>query len=428
MAGAGGSDEAGEADGWPAAERDDPDSPRPEWAGPLAGRFVRDDVTWLCYLVLAYFAYQQAALGPLMPFLREELGLGYVEAGIAFAAFALGSVTVGFLGNPIARRWGRRAATWAGAAGMAPGVILLVASRQPVLVVAGVVVMGLFGVTLLVTDQAVLADHHRRWRGVALSEANVAASAATILASAAVGAAERAGLGWRAAMLLPLAALVVLALRFGRTPIPDGRPPRAAVGGGRDGRLPGVFWAFWAVVFLGVAAEWSVGLWGSEFLATGIGMRRADAAAALTVFYAAMVAGRIAGSRLARQLPVSAVLPGSLVVALLGFPLFWLAPDPAVGVAGLAIFGLGIANVYPLGVAAATGVAPDRADAASSRLAIAGGGAGLIMPLALGWLADRIGIGPAFGVTVVLLMGGLLAAFLAIRASGTGDGEANGAA
>lgn len=424
MAGAGNTGVTGEADGSSAAGPDDAETPRPERAGPLAGRFVRDDVTWLCYLVLAYFAYQQASLGPLMPFLREELGLGYVEAGLAFAAFALGSVTVGLLGNPIARRWGRRAATWVGAAGMAPGVLLLVAGRQPALAIAGVVVMGLFGVTLLVTDQAVLADHHRRWRGVALSEANVAASAATILASAAVGAAERAGLGWRTAMLLPLVALLALALRFGRTPIPDGQPPRVAVGGGAGGRLPGAFWAYWIVLFLGVAAEWSVGLWGSEFLAAGIGMRRADAAAALGVFFAAMVAGRIAGSGLARRLPVAVLLPGSLAIALFGFPVFWLAPTPAVGVAGLAVFGLGIANVYPLGVAAATGVAPDRADAASARLAIAAGGAGLVMPLALGWLADRLGIGPAFGVTVVLLAGGLLATFVAIRASGTADGAA----
>lgn len=424
MAGAPNGNGAGEADGAREAGLNDPGTPLPERAGPLAGRFVRDDVTWFCYLVLAYFAYQQASLGPLMPFLREELGLGYAEAGVAFAAFALGSVTVGFLGNPIARRWGRRVATWAGAVGMAPGVILLVASRQPAFVIAGVVVMGLFGVTLLVTDQAVLADHHRRWRGVALSEANVAASAATILASAAVGAAERSGLGWRAAMLLPLAALAGLALRFGRTPIPEGQPPRAAAPGRRAGGLPAAFWAYWVLLFLGVAAEWSVGLWGSEFLATGIGMPRADAAAALAVFFAAMVAGRIAGSGLARRLPVSVLLPGSLVIALVGFPLFWLAPGPAIGVAGLAIFGLGIANVYPLGVAAATGVAPDRADAASARLAIAAGVAGLAMPLALGWLADRLGIGPAFGVTGVLLAGGLLAAFVAIRASGAADGVA----
>jgi hypothetical protein len=37
--------------------------------------FVRDRFTWLAYLMLAYFSYLQAAPGPLMPFLRDELHL-----------------------------------------------------------------------------------------------------------------------------------------------------------------------------------------------------------------------------------------------------------------------------------------------------------------------------------------------------------------
>ena len=39
--------------------------------------FTRDRFTWLAYLALAYFAYVQATLGPLMPFLRDELGMSY---------------------------------------------------------------------------------------------------------------------------------------------------------------------------------------------------------------------------------------------------------------------------------------------------------------------------------------------------------------
>jgi predicted MFS family arabinose efflux permease len=385
---------------------------------PSPRRFARDRITWLAYGLLAYFAYLQASLGPLMPFLRDELGIDYGTAGLHFAAFALGSVVVGVLGNPAARRWGRRPALWIGAAGMAPGVALLVLGRDPVWTVAGAAVMGLFGAAVLVTDQAVLADHHRRWRGVALAEANVAASVATILASTAVGAAERTGLGWRAAVLLPLLVPALLAARWGRVPFPEARRPRSAAGDAGRGRLPAAFWAYWAVLFLGIAAEWSVGLWGSEFLASGVGLTRADAASALGVFFAAMVAGRVLGSRLARRASVALLLPGSLLVALAGFPLFWLGPTPGLAVVGLAVFGLGIANVYPLGVAAATGAAPDLADAASARLAIAGGGAGLSAPLALGWLADRFGIGPAFGIAPVLLAGGLAAALVARRVGG----------
>lgn len=33
--------------------------------------FVRDRFTWLAYIMLGYFAYLQAALGPALPFLRR---------------------------------------------------------------------------------------------------------------------------------------------------------------------------------------------------------------------------------------------------------------------------------------------------------------------------------------------------------------------
>jgi fucose permease len=386
---------------------------------PPSARFTRDQTTWLAYLGLAYFAYLQASLGPVMPFLRAELGLDYTVAGLHFAAFALGSVAVGLLANPIGLRWGRRVAFWSGADGMAPGVLLLVVAQNPIGTVTGAAVMGLLGVTLLVTDQAILADHHRRWRAVALAESNVAASGATILVSLAVGGFERVGLGWRLAVLLPLLGLAVLALRFGRLPI-EPSPAAARGDGGRapSGRLPAAFWAYWAVLFLGVAAEWSVGLWGSEFLATGVGLRRADAAAALGVFFAAMVLGHLGGSRLARFLPAAVLLPASLGVALAGFPLFWLGQIAPLNLVGLAVFGLGVSNVYPLGVAAAAATVPDRTDTATARLAVAGGSAGLVVPLALGWVADQVGIGRAFGVTVPILAAALAATALALRASG----------
>jgi len=394
-----------------------------EAEAPTPARFVRDETTWLAYLGLAYFAYLQSVLGPLMPFLRAELALDYTTAGFHFSAFALGSVAVGLLANPIGRRWGRRVAFWAGAAGMAPGALLLVASPSPAGTVAGAALMGILGVTLLATDQAILADGHRRWRGVALAESNVAASLATILASLAVGGLARTGLGWRAAVVAPLLVLGLLALRFRRTPIPRSGATKPAGGSAGGGGLPAAFWAYWALLFLGVAAEWSVGLWGSEFLVSGVGLRREDAATAIGVFFAAMVGGRILGSRLALRVPVGQLLPASLAVALAGFPLFWLGPGAVLSVVGLAVFGLGVANVYPLGLAAATAVVPDRSDVATARVAIAGGGAGLMVPLALGWLADRIGMEAAFGVAVPILGGALAAAVLAPRlASATTSG------
>jgi len=77
-------------------------------AAPPATSFTRDRFTWLAYGMLAYFAYMQAALGPLMPFLRDELHLSYTVSGLHLSAFALGMVLAGSLGDHLVQWWGRK--------------------------------------------------------------------------------------------------------------------------------------------------------------------------------------------------------------------------------------------------------------------------------------------------------------------------------
>ena len=173
--------------------------------------------------------------------------------------------------------------------------------------------------------------------------------------------------------------------------------------------------AFWTLVALGVASEWCVGYWGADFLADGTGLTRPAAATSLTAFFAAMLVGRIASSRLARTLPPAILLAMTLFVALLGFPLFWLSPGTLLALAGLFLTGLGIGGVYPLGVSAAISAAPGNTDAAAARLAIGGGGAILVAPFVLGALADRAGIGTAFGIVVPMLLAALSLALIAGR-------------
>src|SRR5215210_5241476 len=106
------------------------------------GRFARHPLTWATYALVGYFAYLETVLGPLMPFLRAEHGFSYTIASLHFSAFALGSVPVGFFGDRVAERWGRRASLWGGGAGMAAGALLLGASPVPPGTILGAFVMG----------------------------------------------------------------------------------------------------------------------------------------------------------------------------------------------------------------------------------------------------------------------------------------------
>jgi fucose permease len=375
-------------------------------------RFVRHPLTWATYALVGYFAYLETVLGPLMPFLRAEHGFSYTVASLHFSAFALGAMPVGFFGDRVTGRWGRRAGLWGGGAGMAAGALLLAASPLTVGTVLGAFVMGTFGGLLLITTQAVLADKYGEWSAVAITESNAAASACAILASLAVGGFTALGLGWRAALILPVAALALLAARFRNEPL--GRAS-TQTSGKASSRLPGRFWVYFGVLFLGVSVEWCVAYWGADFLENGVGLGRSAAATALSVFFVAMLAGRLLGSRLAHRLPGGILLLMTFCVALAGFPVFWLSAAPALNLLGLFVVGLGVGSIYPLAISVGVATAPGRTDTAAARLGLAGGGAILTAPFVLGAFADRVGIERAYGIVVPLLLAAVVLTLLAWR-------------
>lgn len=385
-----------------------------------AALFNRDRLTWLAYLMLAYFAFYQAALGPIMPFLRTELNLSYTVGGYHFSAFALGAFLAGLSGDRFARRFGRRAIFWGGALGITAGLLWFVLAGQVGQTIAAALLMGFLGTLLLVVIQATLSDYHGDSRAIALTEANVGASAAAGLAPLLIGAAVRLGLGWRAGALVVILVLIALAIRYRRQPIPEA-PTAVIEQDGRPRRLPRLYWAYWLVMTLGVAIEWSLVFWGADFLNSVVGLSRADAVTLMSVFFLAMVSGRFAGSRLTRRMPAANLLLLALAMALLGFLLYWLAIIPAANVVGLFVAGLGVANLFPMTLSVATSVAAEQANRASARLTMGGGLAVLIVPLVLGWTADRLGLQDAFGIVVGLFA---LAGAVAVTANAIARREA----
>lgn len=163
--------------------------------------FRRDRFTWFTYLLLGYFAYLQASLGPLMPFLRSELRLSYAEGGLHLSAFAGGMIVAGLSAAALVQRMGRRAVLWGGAIGMGGGALLLMGGGHIGITLSAALAMGYFGTLLLVMIQATLSDHHGVFRATALTESNMLAMLCAGLSPLMVGLWECTALGWRRALL-----------------------------------------------------------------------------------------------------------------------------------------------------------------------------------------------------------------------------------
>lgn len=373
----------------------------------MARTFYRDRFTWLAYLLLAFYGYFLNVLGPITPFLKDELGLSYTISSLHFTAFAVGILLIGLGGHLVIQRLGRWRSLWIGAAGISLGALVLLIGKTPLITVGASFLMGLVGSLILAIVPAALSDQHGERGAVALAEANVIASLVATAAPLLVGWFALWIGGWRAALGAVAFAPVLLYLGLGRAATPAtataSKDPAPA-----GSPLPGVFWLYWVAIVLAVSVEFCMIFWSADYLENVLDLPKAGAAQSVSLFLAAMVLGRMAGGRLVQRFPASKVVTASILVAGLGFLLFWRAGGVLLGLGGLLITGLGVASLYPLILSLAIGAAGGNTVQASARAALASGTAILALPLVLGRLADAVGIGLAYGIVILLLGGALL--------------------
>lgn len=395
------------------------EAPGPDPAG-AGDPFVRDAPTVVAYGTLASFTFWLYAFGPALTLLREELRFSYTVLGLYPVLWSGGAALAGAGFAVAARHLSRGALLWGSALVTVAGAGLFTLGSGVGPTLAGAVVLGVAGTTLLTAVQAVLSDRHGPRRDRALTEANVGAAACAVAAPLALGALAGSPAGWRAAFALPVLALAALYLRYRTRSLGPG--PRSA-GSGRPrtpradaGRLPAASGFFAALTAVGIAVEFCLVYFGTEVL-VGTGLGTAAAATALSSNYLGLLVGRLGGAALTRR-PGRTVglLQASLAVTAAGFLLFWLSGSPAPAVLGLFVCGVGIANLYPLSVALTLDAAPGQEDRANARIQVLGGLLTAAAPFLLGSLADAHGLTAGFAVEPVLVAAGLVLLLAGLRA------------
>jgi fucose permease len=226
-----------------------------------------------------------------------------------------------------------------------------------------------------------------------------------------VGLCARLPGGWRLAFGTAACTPILLRLLLRRV-----SPPQASTGqeAPRPARrpLPLLYWVYWSALTLAVSVEFCMTLWSADYMEKSLGMPKVDAAQAVSLFLAGMIIGRLAGSRVVHRFSTPQVVMASILVAGVGFALFWTTGQAGLGLVGLFVTGLGVASLYPMILSLTIGTANTDTDQASARATLAPGSAILVLPLLLGRLADMVGIRQAYGVVAVLLIGVFLIVLL----------------
>ena len=363
--------------------------------------FHRDHFTWLAYLSLAFYGYFLNVLGPITPFLKDELQLTYTVSSFHFTAFAIGILLVGIGGHVVIQQIGRQRSLWLGLFGMSLSALLLLTGRSPVITISASFLMGWIGSLILAIVPAALSDEHGEMKAVAISEANVIASLFATSAPLLVGWFAHSTGNWRWALGIMVCVPVLILVLFGKNPSPTTTSINPIQS---NQSLPSRFWFYWAAIVLGVSVEFCMIFWSADYLEQVFGLIKADAAQAVSLFLAAMILGRILGSRLVQRFSTREVVTFSIIVASIGFLLFWRATSSLIGLSGLFITGLGVATFYPLLLSMAINAADGNTVQAGARATLASGTAILVLPLVLGRLADAVGIRSAYGVVLLLLV------------------------
>ncbi|MDU8501178.1 MFS transporter [Pseudomonas syringae] len=356
---------------------------------------------WSIYLMFGLFGAQQGMLGPLMPFLRAEFDLDLRWTGLHFAAYALGLVLIG-----IPYRWLERRALPIGTGRIAIGSIVLASGLFSIasglsMTLPGSVLMGFSGGLVMAVGQAMLGKLYGQQAAAKLVEAHIVAGLCVLGGALLVGAATAIGLSWRMAPLVISAwALIMFCApqtihraqpdQTGSSPMADTLRPQRLV------RL-----SLWALVILGISAEWGVGFWGAEYIKTHVQTSASVAATLMSLYFAGTVCGRLLSSYALRR-----VSPFTLLtVVILSAIATLLALSLIEGVVGTAIltFVLGacLGNFFPLILGSAMRVAPHASSALSAQASQAVGVALLLAPFLLGLLSERIGVEAAFSLLIV---------------------------
>jgi len=169
-------------------------------------------------------------------------------------------------------------------------------------------------------------------------------------------------------------------------PAPQDRPVPGWRQALRTGRVVGLFGL---IALCAAYDEGAIGDWGALHLRQDLGASAGLAAAGYAAFALAEATGRLSGTAMLERVGRTRVLVLGGLAACAGMLLASLAPDVWLALAGFAVTGLGVANLFPAAIARAGLLAGSGGVALTSTLGYSGF---LLGPPAIGFLASDFGL------------------------------------
>ncbi|MFI1972358.1 MFS transporter [Streptomyces cinnamoneus] len=377
--------------------------------GPLAGdpglRRLRTALT----LFFALDGFLFAGWVVRIPAIKEQTGASAGALGLALLGVSGGAVATMMMTGRLCRRFGTHPVTVAAGALMSLSIALPPLTHSALALGLVLLCFGAAYGGLNVAMNSAAVDLVAALRRPVMPSFHAAFSVGGML-GAGLGGLVAGQLSATRHLLVLTAVGLAVAAAAGRTllahpaprlpgaPAAPGRAEDGARTSGRDRRLVAVF----GLIALCTAyGEGALADWGALHLEQDLAAHAGVAAVGYSVFALAMTVGRLTGTALLERLGQTRVLVAGGLTAALGMLLGSLAPTVWAALAGFAVTGLGLANIFPVAVGRAGELTGPAGVAAASTF---GYGGMLLGPPAIGFLADWFSL-PVALTTVAGLAG-----------------------
>jgi MFS family permease len=363
-----------------------------------------------------------------VPAVKAHVGASPAELGLALLGLSAGSIATMMASGALCRRAGSRNVVVGSCAALSAALVLPAFAPTALALGLALAVFGMAYGALNVSMNSVAVDivaaarrpimpsFHAAWSFGGLAGASVGGLVAPHLG-------PRPGLAVIAAggLLVTAVAGPPLLSAAGRAEVAPSADP-ASGAAAEPGRLPQRAWlvivTFGLIALCSSFGEGSIADWGALHLRQDLDLSAGLAATGYASFAIAEACGRLAGTRLLSWLGQTWVLAGGGIAAFAGMLATALAPDLAVALAGFAMTGLGVANMFPAAMSQAGRAAGPRGVAAASTFGYAGF---LIGPPAIGLLAGAVSLRDGLAIMSVLALAAAVLAVAARRLPGTDE-------
>jgi MFS family permease len=356
----------------------------------LTDKFRWDRLTYASALGYALLAGGQS-IGFVLGELRHQFHLSGVTAALHGSAFGVTALIAGICGVPVVDRLGRRTSLVVSAMAISLGITMFCVGPVWHVTLAGAAIAGLGGSLLAVVMPGLISDHHGEHRAAAFAAVNGAVGLTAVSFSLVVGGALALHWSWRPPYLI-LTALIVLTLTAVAWPVAVPELTRhtnftLAHLRDRDVFVP------WLHLLNAIFPEMATAVWATTYLKEVGHASGGQAAAFAGAFGVAMFLSRQVVPHIVRVFGTAAVSSCFIVLAI-GALVMVFGGGLFPRVAGLTIVGLGAGPLYPLDVDRLYVTAEHKIDSISlgAICILAAGVAITLGPLALGVLADSIGL------------------------------------